>query len=81
VDACSLEGQLYSRLHQRGMVSRRGEVIVPLNYDRWRFHLEYCIQFQRFQRRAMRMIRGLKDLSYNDGLRDLGLSSLEKRRL
>jgi len=63
------------------MFSRRGEVIVPLNYDLWRFHLEYCIQFQRFQRRAMRMIRGLKDLSYNDGLRDLGLSSLEKRRL
>ncbi|KAK4826733.1 hypothetical protein QYF61_010986 [Mycteria americana] len=78
---------------KRSMASRSREVILLLFSTLLKPHLEYCIQLwgpqckkdidllEQVQRRAIKIIRGLEHLSYQEKLRKLRWFSPKKRKL
>ena len=78
---------------RRNITYKEKSLIVPLYRAIVRPHLEYCIQawspylgkdidmFEKIQRRATKLIPGLRDLRYEERLKECGLTTLETRRL
>ena len=78
---------------RRNITYKEYSLIVPLYKAIVRPHLEYCIpawspylrkdidMLEKIQRRATKLIPGLRDLRYEERLKECGLTTLETRRL
>ena len=90
--AASKGNQILGMIRRNITYTEKG-LIVPLYKAIVRPHLEYCIQawrpylrkdidmLEKVQRRTIKLMTGLRDLSYDDRLKECGLTTLETRRL
>jgi len=74
-------------------INRSKETIISLYKSLVRPQVEYCCQIwspyykkdtkliEGVQRRATKLVTGMKELNYNDRLKQLGLQRLEGRRM
>ena len=80
-------------LIRRNIVYKEKQLIIQLYKTIVRPHLEYCIQavrpfrkkdiniLERVQRRAIKMIQKLRNISYEMRLKECGLTTIETKRL
>ena len=80
-------------LIRRNITYKERKLIIPLNKAIVRLRLDYCIPalrpyrkkdidtLERIQRRETKMIPELRDLSYEERLKECGLTTLQTRRL
>ena len=78
---------------RRNITYKEKRLIIPLYKAIVSPHLEYCIQawspylkkdidmLEKIQRRATKLIPGLRDLTYEERLKECGLTTLDTRRL
>ena len=78
---------------RRNIIYKEKSLIIPLYKSIVRPHLEYCIHawnphlrkdvdtLEKIQRRATKLIPGLRDMRYEERLKECGLTTLETRRL
>ena len=78
---------------RRNITYKEKSLIVPMYKPIVRPHLEYCIHawslylrkdidmLEQIQRRATKLMPGLRDLRYEERLKECGLTTLETRRL
>src|ERR1043165_7504865 len=90
--AAAKGNQILGLIH-RTIVMRDQRVITGLYKSLVRPHLDYCCQvcrphlkndieiLEKVQKRATRMIEGFKGVSYDQRLKEMGLTTLETRRL
>ena len=91
--AASKGNQVIGMILRRNITYKEKSLIVPLYKAIVSPHLEYCIQawspylrkdiymLDKIQRRATKLIPGLRDLIYEERLKECGLTTLETRRL
>ena len=77
----------------RCFLNKTNDILVPLYKSLVRSRLEYCVQawrpylvkdielMEKVQKRMTRMLPDLKNMSYSERLKKLGLTTLEFRRL
>ena len=87
------KGNQILALIKRNITYKEKKLIIPLYKAIVRPHIEYCIQawrpyckkdidtLERIQRRATKTIPELRDLSYEERLKECGLTTLETRWL